>query len=305
MQDNKLIIGSYIFLIAVSWGFSWPLIKIGLDYMGPFTFSAFRFVTGGLTLLVFLMFLYRPSLSSFNRKEWGSLIVLGFLQTFAVFGFITYALMFVEAGKTSIILYTMPIWSSILAPLFLKETMTKQNAFGLLLGTAGLVFIIGNDIFLTSSIQNIIGILLVLLAAICWASATIYLRLKLSHANQLAVNAYQMLLGGVVFFIPALFLESDQTIHWTKESTFAVLFTGIVASALCFSLWYYLLKIINTVTATISTMLVPVFGVIFGNLLLNEAFTFPMAIGGFCILSGIFISQVRFPKKQNKKIISH
>ncbi|SDH41108.1 EamA-like transporter family protein [Alteribacillus persepolensis] len=296
-QVNTISISISILFLTVAWGFSWPVMKIGLEDIGPFTFSFLRFLIGGIVLIIFLFFLSnKEEWKKLTSLHWGHVITLGLLQTFAVFGLITYAMLYVDAGKTSIVLYTMPIWSSILASLFLKETLSKKNIVGLLLGVAGLAFIIGTDIFQQASWQNTIGISLILIAAICWAVSNVYFRLKLAGSNQMFITTFQMLIGTAGLLVLAVIFEGGQSIRWSASSIFSVLFTGVVASAICFSLWYYLLTVINTVTAAISMLLVPVFGVLFGYLLLDESLTIPMIAGGLFILLGIFISQAELDK---------
>ncbi len=297
MPINKTVILISILFLAVAWGYSWPLMKIGLQYIGPFTFSFLRFAIGGLFLLLFLFAVYQHAIwKELQSLKWKHIIILGLLQTFAVFGLITYAMLFVDAGKTSIILYTMPLWSSVLAALFLKETISRKNIIGLLLGVTGLSLIIGADIFQQATWQNILGITLVLIASLCWAVSNVYFRLKLAGLNQLSVTAFQMLIGSLGLAILAFLFERGQAVQWNEESIFSLLFTGVIASALCFSIWYYLLSVINTVTAAISTLLVPVFGVMFGHLMLSEVLTLSMLIGAFFIFTGIFISQAGFQR---------
>ncbi|MDQ0300767.1 drug/metabolite transporter (DMT)-like permease [Salibacterium salarium] len=296
MNKQSTIIALLIIFLTVSWGYSWPLMKIGLQYTDPFTFSFLRFFVGASVLLLILL-LKKGIVNSFTNIPYKHVVVLGFLQTFTVFGLITYAMLFVDAGKTSIILYTMPIWSSVLAAVFLKETITRKNIIGLGLGLIGLLLIIGADIYQQASLENTIGIALILIASVSWAIANVYFRLKLSGTDSFAVTTFQMLTGALGLGVLALILEQGQNMEWTAESVFSIVFTGVIASAVCFSIWYYLLRVVNTITASISTLLVPVFGVLFGYLLLQEVLGTFMIFGAIFILSGIFISQTSFRKQ--------
>lgn len=81
------------------------------------------------------------------KKQWIHLIVLGILQTAIVFLLVMYGLSFVGAGKSSVLLYSMPIWSSILAVKFLNEKITGAKMIGLGLGMVGLFMILGWDLW--------------------------------------------------------------------------------------------------------------------------------------------------------------
>lgn len=285
-----------VLILALSWGYSWPLMKIGLAYIEPFTFTFLRFIIGGVTLILFISIFQKGTSLRFPASQWKHLVIFGMVQTFAVFGLITYAMLFIDAGKTSIILYTMPIWTSILAAIFLKENLSSQNIIGLIFGVIGLGLIIGEDIYYDSTANGMIGIILILIASILWAFANIYFRLYLKEQPQLPITAYQMLLGSIGLGVCAFIFERGSSITWNIASIYAILFTGVIASALCFSLWYYLLRNISTITAAISTLLVPVFAVLFGYWMLEEPLSISMLIGGGFVVFGIFISQAHFKK---------
>ncbi|WP_240345837.1 DMT family transporter [Parageobacillus toebii] len=113
----------YIFLLVtviLLWSYGWVLTKIGLSYMRPFTFAALRFLLASIAMIVVLSFLKasRP-----KGKEWIILFIMGLLQTTAMFLLINYGMMFVNVSKSSILIYSMPIWSGILGYIFLHESL--------------------------------------------------------------------------------------------------------------------------------------------------------------------------------------
>src|SRR5699024_8039356 len=126
-NKRKLFVLVLMFIITRLWGYAWVVMKASLEYMGPFTFTAFRFAVGSLTLLflVLILKLVRPPTRYIKH-----LIIVGLLQTGAVFLLVMYGLMFVDAGKSSVLLYSMPIWSSILAVRFLGEKLAPRQVFG-------------------------------------------------------------------------------------------------------------------------------------------------------------------------------
>src|SRR5690625_7893590 len=102
--------------------------------MVPFTFTAFRFIVGALTLLVVVLIL---KLGLPPKGYWKHLILVGLLQTSAVFLLVMYGLRFVEAGQSSVLLYSMPLWSGLLAVKYLGEKLTYKDVVGLFLGMRG------------------------------------------------------------------------------------------------------------------------------------------------------------------------
>ncbi|MFD1362157.1 DMT family transporter [Lentibacillus salinarum] len=289
LLKNRWIVWALVLLMTLIWGYAWVFMKASLNFMGPFTFSAFRFGTGAATLLiaVWLLKAAKPP-----RNMWKHLIVVGLLQTTIVFTFVMYGMQFVDAGKSSVLLYSMPLWSSIFAVKLLGEKITTGKALGLMVGMLGLVTILGWDIFFVQNPGVIFGELLIIVAAVSWAAANVYYRLKLEGMTQLQVSAYQMLFGTIGIVIAAMLAEWGDPVLLTSESISYILFTGVLASALCFTVWFLLLSVIDMISATLSTLLVPVFGLFFGWLILGEELTNSILIGSAMIIAGIGIAQV-------------
>ncbi|WP_411954945.1 DMT family transporter [Alkalibacillus sp. S2W] len=294
---NKGSVWGLIIAITLIWGYAWVLMKASLDYMGPFTFSSFRFGTGALTLL-FFVWIARLGLPP--KRYIKHLIIIGFLQTTVVFTLVMFALMFVDAGKSSVLLYSMPLWSSLLAVKLLGEHLSRWKIAGLISGMLGLLTILGWDIWLGQNIEVIIGELLIIISAISWGVANIYYRLNVSDLPKLQSSAFQMLFGVLGIFIATLVMESGQPIIFNTESIYYILFTGVLASALCFTVWYVIMSTVDMVTATISTLLVPMFGLILSSLLLNEQLTIGVITGSTLILVGIVLSQITYDKKRTE-----
>lgn len=295
--QRKWIVWVLILLITVIWGYAWVLMKEALKHMGPFTFSAFRFATGSATLLivVFLRRMKRPT-----REQLMQLVVAGLLQTTIVFLLVMYGMQFVDAGKSSVLLYSMPIWSSFFAARFLNENITKAKLAGLGMGVIGLMLILGWDILIGQPLSALFGEALIIIAAISWGASNVYYRLKLKGISNIQVTAYQMSFGTIGIVLAALIAEWGEPIQWHADTVFEILFTGVLASALCFTLWFVILSMIDMVTATLSTLLVPVFGLLFSALLLGEKLTASIIIGSIFILSGIAIAQ-----RSKKKPVDH
>jgi drug/metabolite transporter (DMT)-like permease len=297
LQKNKALMWLLILGITLIWGYAWVLMKASLDYMGPFTFSAFRFSIGALTLLL-VVWLLKTGLPP--KKYITHIIIIGLLQTSAVFLLVMYGLRFVDAGKSSVILYSMPLFSSLLALKFLGEKINMAKFIGLLMGILGLVTILGWDIFAGQPWEAIFGQLLIIIAAISWAISNVYYRLKVPHLPKLQVSAFQMTFGAAGIIIAALIMEWNEPVVLNAESIYYIVFTGVLASALCFTAWFFIISFIDMVTATISTLLVPMFGLIFSSLILNEELSVGVITGSVMIISGIIIAQIK--KRKNSYI---
>src|SRR5690625_3210388 len=170
--------------------------KLILQYMAPFTFTAIRFGIGAIVLLIVVSILKQGIP---NKKHWIPLAIIGLFQTAIVFCLVMYALQFIDAGKSSILLYSMPIWSSILAVKFLKEKISPAKLLGLFFGLIGLITIVGWDIWIKQSPEIIIGEILIVLAAISWSVSNIYYRINFKYLPPIQLNAFNMLFGSFTF----------------------------------------------------------------------------------------------------------
>lgn len=289
-KKQQIIIVFLMITIAVLWGLAWVYMKAVLDYMGPFMFTAFRFGIGALTLL-FIAWAMKYGLP--QRQYWKHLFYVGALQTAAMFLLVMYGLRFVEAGKSSVLLYSMPLWSSLLAVKYLQEKLTGKQIVGLLFGMLGLLTILGWDLWIGQSMEMIFGELLIIIAAFLWAVANIHYRLHLDALPKIQASAYQMACGSFVIFIVAFTMEWGEPIVWNATSIYYVLFTGVLASALCFTVWYIILSKVSMVSATLATLLVPICGLFFSSMMLAEPMTAGIIAGTMMIIGGIVIAQMR------------
>jgi len=268
--------------------------KLALVYMGPFTFSSLRFISGSLTML-FVIWVVKPDLPS--KHDWKHLIIVGILQTSVVFLIVMHGLRFVDAGKSSVLLYSMPIWSSLLASKFLQEKVTLTKLFGLITGMIGLLTILGWDIWSKQSIDVIVGECLIIIGAISWAIANIYYRRTLNHVSLIQASTWQMVFGTIGMIFVTLFMEWGEPVTFNIKSIFYILFTGVFGSALCFTAWFLILRLIDMVTATLSTLLVPIFGLLFSFMILDEKLSLSILVGTALIITGIVMAQI--PNKLN------
>ena len=100
-----------------------------------------------------------------------------------------------------------------------------------------------------------------------------------------------MLFGTIGITLAALTMEWGDPIIMTPVSIYYILYAGVLGSSLAFTIWFILLTVIDTVTASISILLVPVFGLLFGWLLLDEKLTLGVMLGSLLIIVGIVTAQ--------------
>lgn len=266
------------------------LMKQALQYMMPLTFVALRITVGGLAVLPIIFKRGSLNISFFFKIDH---IVLGLLQTTAMFGFLIYGMKFVAAGKTAVVLYTMPIWTSLLLHFFVKERLGRQQWLGCLSGLIGIVFILGWDTLIKQDRDIIFGEIFILLGAISWAVANIWMKLRLKNNNPILLNGYQQIIGVIFLIILAISTEGFLKVEWTYFSIYTILFTGVIASAVNFSFWFYLMNTSDMNVTAYSSLLVPVCGLVLDWAILGTKLDAGLIIGGGFIILGIYRISVR------------
>ncbi len=251
--------------------------------MGPFTLATWRCAVGSLAILPLLIGIRWP-----KREKWPYYVAVGLFQTTGMFGLMLHGMKFVTAGKTSVLLYTMPLWTSLLAHFYLKERLTSSRWLGVVSGAIGIVCILGWDTLINQNAQILFGEFLVIAGAVSWAIANIIIKKQMPGENTYMVNGLQMAMGTLGLALLALPTEGLWRINWTWVSIGVILFTGVVASTINFTIWFYLLKKLDTHTVASSSMLVPVFGLLFDRLQLGKTLDTDVIVGGIFILAGIY-----------------
>jgi len=275
-----------LLFVVITWGYSWVLMKIGLRFMEPFTFATLRCAIGTLGILPLL---YMKRISMPKGEKWFDYLAIGLFQTTGMFGFMLYGMKFVTAGKAAVLLYTMSLWTSLLAHFYLKEKLSALRWLGIISGIIGVLCILGWDTLVNQNAKILFGEFLIIMGAVSWAIANIWDKKRMMNEDTYMVNGLQMLIGTVGLALIAFPTEGLGHVRWTWVSISILIFTGIVASSIDFTLWFYLLRKLDTFTVAFSVMLVPVFGLFLDWLQLGSKLDTGIIIGGGFILIGIYL----------------
>ena len=275
-----------LLFVVITWAYSWVLMKIGLQFMEPFTFATLRCAIGTLGILPLL---YMKRISIPKGEKWFDYLVIGLFQTTGMFGFMLYGMKFVTAGKAAVLLYTMSLWTSLLAHFYLKEKLSALRWLGIISGIIGVLCILGWDTLVNQNAKILFGEFLIIMGAVSWAIANIWDKKRMMNEDTYMVNGLQMLIGTVGLALIAFPTEGLGHVRWTWVSISILIFTGIVASSIDFTLWFYLLRKLDTFTVAFSVMLVPVFGLFLDWLQLGSKLDTGIIIGGGFILIGIYL----------------
>ncbi|MFU2489570.1 DMT family transporter [Thauera sp. WH-1] len=273
-------------VLSLIWGYNWVVMKQVIQYVDPFDFSAIRTVLGAATLFVVLVVLRKPMTLVAARQ----VMLLGVLQTAAFTALIQWALVAGGAGKTAVLVYTMPFWVIPIAWWVLGERVRGMQWAAIAVAAFGLVLILEPWAVRGSAFSNLLAVG----GGLTWAaSAVVAKRMRLAREfDLLALTAWQMLFGALALCIVALVLPS-RPIDPTPYFFGALAFNALFATGLAWLLWLYILQHLSAGMAGLSALGIPMIGVLAGWIELGERpsgaeFTGMLLIGAALALTSLW-----------------
>jgi drug/metabolite transporter (DMT)-like permease len=265
-------------------GLNWPIMSAGVDLVPPLWLAAFRM--GGAALVVAAGMATRgvPRPRAADRPILWS---VGLARLALVTALVFSALEFVPPGRSSILVYTASLWTVPLAVVFLHERLTSLRVAGLALGSAGVVLLIEPWTLDWSDRDLLIGLGMLLVAAIANASTTVHIRAHRWAGTPFELMPWQFGVAVVPILILAVALEGTPHIRWTAATVAVVVYQIFLGSA--FGFWGLLTisRSLPAITTNLTLMAVPVVGLLSSIVIANESLTLAVAISLVLVLAGV------------------
>ena len=276
----------YALLLALAccWSSTYPLTKIALGSIPPFTFISARSLIAAAFLLMILR--ARGMRIPTDAKAWKLFAFQQTINSTIPFLMITWAQQYVAAAPTVVLASTTPIFAFVITwGITRHEPATLLKLAGAVLGLAGTAVIIGLDA-LGGLGADIFAEIVILLATISFACATIF-GLRLSDYDPMVVAAGSLLFGGLLLLPASLIIDHPWTLHPTPQALVATLTMGIFSSALGLMLFYMCLTRLGTLTTNAQGYLRIPIGVGLSVVLLGETVPSNLALGLLLVMAGV------------------
>jgi drug/metabolite transporter (DMT)-like permease len=268
-------------LLSLGWGTTWPMMRIVLDEVPPFSMRVATMVIGAVTLGV-LTVARRRSFALHSRVAAVHVTVAGLFNIVSFSILTPFAQLYAATSRVSIVVYSMPIWATLMARIFLGERITGMRAVAFALCVAGLVVLVWP--LAVAGIPG--GILLALGAAMGWAAGTIYLKWAQIREEPMAVTFWQLIVGFVAIVICQPVFEGPLHLWPIRATTLgALIFAGLVGSGIAYFLWFEVVRRLSAMTASLGVLASPAVGVVASVIMLGERPTLPDMVGFALILS--------------------
>lgn len=275
------------FIAVVFWGISFVATKGVLREVSPVTLIFSRFLLAAIVLLLSVRSL--PP-----REHWGPLALMGFIGVFVHQMLQAFALTMTSATNTGWLIGITPIWSAILAAIFLKERFGFWKTAGLATGFAGALLVVTRGDFSSRILgaPSTVGDLLIVLSTVNWAVYSV-----IGHRTIRALGSLRAISGAMLFgtlMLAPFFIAKRGWEEWprlTATGWIALLFLSLGCSALGYFFWYGALERVEVSRVASLLYAEPLVTFAAAAVLLGERVSGIVVAGGVLVLVGVLITQ--------------
>lgn len=275
--------------------------RIAAPETGSVALATLRMTISGITLFPFFWYYWsKRQQSPFsaeldNKTVTKHICIVAIINSAIPMVLFAFAAASLDAGFASILNATTPLWGALIGAIFFTTHLTKSAVAGLLLGFIGVVVLSWDKLTLNAS-QQLYAVLAIVLATCFYGIGTNYSKRFLVGVKPMFI-ASASLFWGSVFMLPLLIYSIPDFIDISLKAWLATIALGSVATGFAYIFFYRIVDHSGPTKAMMVTYLIPVFGVLFGNLFLKEAITDTMFYGAALILSGVALTTGVLKKK--------
>lgn len=278
-------------VLALIWGFSFLLIKVGTEGFAPFQATLGRLLFGAAVVLV-AMIVKRQRLPR-GARTWGHLAVAALFLNALPFSLFAFAEETIPSTLAGICNATSPLWGMALSLVALSEDRpTRRRVAGLGIGFLGVLTVLG--VWQGFHGLDVAGTAMALLASLCYPIGWIYVRRTLANTGESNVSMIgaQLLLATAQLALVTPLFTSWPT-HFAMGPLLAIAALGALGTGVAFLIQYGLVAEVGPTTAQMVTYFVPVIATAAGVAVLGESLSWSTPIGAAIILAGAALTQPR------------
>jgi drug/metabolite transporter (DMT)-like permease len=293
-RNLALLIAAFA-AVYILWGSTYLAIKYAIETLPPFLMAGTRFIVAGGILMVWARFAKdyeRP-----ERAHWKTSFIVGAFLLLGGNGGVVFAEHYISSSLAALLVATEPFWIVLLSWLWLKGTRPNLKTIaGIGVGFFGVWLLINGQPAAggaeNSGSMQFFGTIAVMLAALSWATGSVYgLRAPVPKSS-LLTSGMQMFAGGLVLLAVSLItgeMFSFDLAQVSSNSVFGLIYLIIFGSLIGFTAYSWLLK--NAQPAFVSTYAYvnPVVAVFLGWLIAGESFTGQMLFGAGVIVGSVVL----------------
>lgn len=283
-----------IVLLQALFASVFPIGKKALAYAGPFFLVGLRMVLAGATLFIYQL-IKNPKACIIRRQDIPLLIVLAFLNVYMVNSYEFWGLQYLTSGKACFIYNLSPFFAALFSYVLFHEKITFKKGLGLVIGFLGFLPILYGESKTELSLMHVgmlsIAEIALLLAAFADSAGWVVMRIfsRHTHYSFITVNAYGMMLGGLMSFAHSLSIES-----WTPSPYTAFLpmlsltiLMGLIQNIICYNLYAHLLRQYSSTFISFIGFTGPFFAAFLGWLMFGEMVSWYFYVSAAIVFTGL------------------
>ena len=285
MRETKSSDYFLLTILALIWASAFFNIKIATYSYGPLTIAFLRIFFGAIPVIL-LCYFKKIKIEAFS-KDWYWFAVIGLVNLVIPFFLIAYGVQEVQSNLAAILMASTPLTAAVLAHFFTKnEKINLIKSLGVLIGFSGIIFLFSDNLLINKN--NFFSFFLILFGS-CFYVVGGLLTLKISNKKNENVTASILIWGTLILLPISLFFEQPWNLTPRLDSTLSLIYLGVFSTGIAWLLRFYILKHNGLVFQAQVAYLIPIFGVILGFLILNEAITSKVIISLISVIIGIYI----------------
>ena len=277
-----------VLALGLIWGGTFMVVSIALQGYGPLTVASARTTLGALALLSLMRAMNRP-MPVFDARMIKYLVVIGALNTALPFALLSWGQQYVPSAFAGISMAAVPLFVLPLAHFFTDEKLSTRNLLGVIFGFTGAGVLIGPSVLRIGTGLEPLGQIACVAASLSYAVSSIMTR-RCPPIDPITMAAMLLVVGAVILIPAMLIFEGVPQVADTKP-TIAIVFLGIVPTALAALLRVTTIRSAGTVFMTLVSYQVPVWAMIFGAFVLSEVLPLRFFAALALIMIGLLISQ--------------
>ncbi len=279
----------YVFLTGILFGSMEVALKIGGATFNPIQLTFIRFLIGGLFLFPFAISDLKKKQIKLTKGDWGYLFVLGFICICFSMVLFQIGLMGINASLAALIFSINPVFTMVFAHYIVHEKFTKKKAIALSISIVGLIIVMDPQ-KLMSGDNNILFLLMTLLAAVSFGLYTALGKKRIAKIGGVAQNSFSFLMGSAVLFLVLLFSGTPILAGVNLQSASLLFYLGVCVTGIGYYFYLKTVEIAGPSMASVAFFIKPMVAPVIALVILGESITVNIGVGLIFILLGSFVN---------------
>jgi drug/metabolite transporter (DMT)-like permease len=289
---ENIVLSLLLVFVIGAWGGNYVVAKVAVAKNGPWVFNALRYAVAAVFLAAWFCYQKGWRYLLPVRGEFGWTVLIGLLQISVTTSSTNWALTHIDANRTILITYSMPIWALFFGLLLSRDLVNLQSVIGVALGFGGLALFCAPWSMDWTSYDSLAGSGAALLGSVSWALGAVLYR-RFAWTSSLGQQIFLQVLTAAVTAVLCAAAFEERPLLLDARYVGIILYNALVPTILAFWFWAKILTLIPAATAGQFVLLSPVFGILLGSLVLGETVTPTLIVSATLILGGALLAYMK------------